>query len=264
MGIYTSLNVPAYEALMTGWHRERRGTPYHFCIQSCLSQTVIWAEHFHRQEPIAHVIEHGAGHNHEIEKGFRETFNNDGARMLFRLGSLSFETKERAIQLQAADMLAYEVWKDECNLHLLKPEGRRARRKSFTALLHAPHAGIYLGRSELEQTVELLEGNYIKRLPSGITINYRAPDVKEVTITVDSSEVERLLDELTRLMELSPHAVYPLINSSASFSKLVSLNTDNVLAAEANDLRVLFKPTDLLLSFIAARRASEGQGGVSE
>lgn len=264
IGIWTSVDVPAYEKLITGWRRERNGTPYGFCVKSIMAQVALWAEHFKRNEPIAHVIEDGAGYNHEIERAFRATFDNEELRRFFRLGSLSFETKGRAVQLQAADLLAYEVWKDEYNFRVLPPEQRRKRRTSFSILTEAPHLGGFFGWKELTRAVELEEKDYSRQFPSGVEINYRKPEVNAVTISADSSELDELLDELARFVEQSPQLTNSLIDSSANLSKAISVHSDSVPTAEADELRVLFKPNDFFFSFMAALRASEGQGEISE
>jgi hypothetical protein len=263
VGIFTSVDLKAYEECMTGWRREHFGTPYAFCVKNCLAQVSLWAQHYNRKEPIAYVIEHGAGYNHEINEAFRKAFADEMKRELLRLGSLSFETKGRAVQLQAADMLAYEVWKDESNFHLNPPETRRARRKSFKKMLELAMSRTFYGKEDFEAIHAREEGQWKIEYPEGV-LTFRKPEINAVRISADSSELEELLDELSRFMELSPHLIYPHVDSAASFSKLVSVHTDNVPAADAGDFKVLFKPTDFLLSFITALRASEGQDNVSE
>jgi hypothetical protein len=263
-GVYTSVDIPAYEELITGWRRTRNGTPYHFCLTVCFTNISFWQQKYERKEPIAYVIEHGAGFNHEINKAFQATFADEIRRQMFRLGSLTFETKDRAIQLQAADMLAYEAWKDACNFYLLPRHERRKRRTSFEKLIQAaPLIHGFFGRNELQQAVIIEEKDAVKRFPE-YTITYKKPEISTVTIYADSSELDKLLDELSRLMELSPHLVYPLIDTSAHVSKLISVNADSVLTADADNFKVLFKPTDFLLSCMSTLRASEGQGNVSE
>lgn len=264
IGIFSSVDLPDYEECMRGWRREYYGTPYTFLVKNCLSQVSLWAMHFRRREPIAYVIEHGAGYNHEINEAFRAAFANDIKREMMRLGSLTFETKQRAIQLQAADMLAYEAWKDVCNSGLA-PDKRRKRRKSFELMLTKAMSWTFYDKTELERMHKREdEGDFSVELPEGGAVLFTKPEINAVTVTAESSELERLLDELAGFMEFSPHLVYPLIDSAASFSKAVSIDTDNVSATGAWDFRVLFKPTDFLLSRIAALRTSEGQGSVSE
>ncbi|MGA9996251.1 MAG: DUF3800 domain-containing protein [Pyrinomonadaceae bacterium] len=262
-GVYTSVDILAYEELMTGWRRTKNGSPYNFCVTACIGQIGLLWSYFKREEPIAYVIEHGAGYNHEVSEAFRLTFVDEQRRHMFRLGSLTFETKDRAVQLQAADMLAYEAWKDDCNSYLLQPNERRKRRVSIGKLTQAPHMRLYFGRAELEEAARLDESGYVKEFPE-VVVSFTKPDINAVTFSADSSELEEMLDELMRLMELSPQLIYPLIDTSASVSKLISIDTDNVSATTADKVRVLFKPTDFLLSLMPTLRASEGQSGISE
>jgi hypothetical protein len=71
-------------------------------------------------------------------------------RDFFRLGPLTFDDKKRALPLQAADLLAYEVWK---------------------------HQGMYWGRDEFLRERERENTNFEVQTPDGtFTFNFNSED----------------------------------------------------------------------------------------
>jgi uncharacterized protein DUF3800 len=90
--------------------------PYAFCAMQCQIQLRLWAERNQHNEPIAYVYESGADYTGQILSAY------DFARKIapqlgdaLRLGSLSFGSKYDLLPLQAADVLAYETYKDVSN-----------------------------------------------------------------------------------------------------------------------------------------------------
>jgi hypothetical protein len=143
VGIFCAVNIADYEETITEWRRKTFGSPYNFCVKLCLGFISIWAQHFNRTEPIAYIIEHGAGYNHEINRSFSEIFANEAMRKYLRLGTLTFADKKAALPLQAADLFAYEVWKDTTNRFVTDANKRRPERKSFESLRERVHRGTY-------------------------------------------------------------------------------------------------------------------------
>lgn len=148
VGIFCALNLRDYEETMTEWRKAHFGSPYNFCVKLCLGFTSLWAQKYKRTEPITFVIERGAGYNSEINNSFNGIFADETLRKLFRLGSLTFVDKKAALPLQAADLFAYEVWKDATNRFVIDAGKKRPERKSFRSLRETVHQGSYWGRDE--------------------------------------------------------------------------------------------------------------------
>jgi len=177
IGIFCAVNLAAYDEMVTEWRRKPFGSPYNFCVKMCLSIISFWAQEYEREEPIAYVIEHGAGYNHEIDKSFSAVFAREEMRKFFRLGSLTFADKKQALPLQAADLLAYEVWKDSSNEFLNENDQKRPQRKSFVSLLEKLHRGSYWGRDEFLRERERENTNFDIRTREGIfTFRFRPED----------------------------------------------------------------------------------------
>jgi hypothetical protein len=168
VGIFCAVNLAAYDEFITEWRREGFGSPYNFCVKLCLSLISFWAQKYERKEPIAFVIEHGAGYNGELTASFNGIFANEQMRQYLRLGSLTFVDKKMALPLQAADLLAYEVWKDSSNKFLADADKKRPERKSFRSLREIIHQGTYWGRDEFQQERERENTNFEIRTPDAI------------------------------------------------------------------------------------------------
>jgi hypothetical protein len=87
----------------------------------CMKLVGSWIQMFNRNEPIRYVFEKGAKGRDEVEKMLRETEKSPEARTISRMAGWSFESKKDevikdvrypgVIQLQAADFLAYEMYR---------------------------------------------------------------------------------------------------------------------------------------------------------
>lgn len=87
----------------------------------CLKLVSSWIHRFNRNEPIRYVFERGAEGRDEVEKVLRQTEKTPEARAMSRMAGWSFESKKdevvrgvlhpAAIPLQAADFLAYEMYR---------------------------------------------------------------------------------------------------------------------------------------------------------
>lgn len=86
--------------------------------------------------------------------------------------------------------------------------------------------------------------------------------MKTVTITGDSSEIEKWLTELRRLGELFPDVVKSLLNGiltgTLKFSEFFSAHPDRGGAVPAGEIRFSFQPTPFLLGYMAALQDVQG------
>ncbi len=85
-----------------------------------------------------------------------------------------------------------------------------------------------------------------------------------VVLKAEAVDLERALSALTELADRFPQAVEALICTPQLLAKIVRIDTDRQPAAPADEIRVLLKPSDFLLGYVAALRACDGQGGVAE
>lgn len=169
VGMFCAVNLAAYDEFVTDRWRANYGSPYHFCVKICLSFIAMWAQHYQRKEPLAYIIEQGAGYNNEINRQFCAVSANEKMRNFFRLGSLTFDDKKRALPLQAADLLTYEIWKDAVNNFVTDPDNKRPERKSLLYLReHILHQGSYWGRDEFMRQREMAKTNFEIRMPDGV------------------------------------------------------------------------------------------------
>jgi len=87
--------------------------------------------------------------------------------------------------------------------------------------------------------------------------------VKPVTLTVDSSEVEKWLAELQRLTEIAPEAtkgiLESLLNGSLAFSQLFSVDLVSRSTAGTGENGIVFNMTPFLTGYMAALVAVERQ-----
>jgi hypothetical protein len=90
-------------------------------VHMCFAFIRAWADRFKVNEPIRYVFERGAEGRDEVEKLLKGVEKKSERSALYRLGGWSFESKKDEIRkgvpypgvvpLQAADFLAYEVYR---------------------------------------------------------------------------------------------------------------------------------------------------------
>ncbi|HZH29196.1 MAG TPA: DUF3800 domain-containing protein [Pyrinomonadaceae bacterium] len=122
VGIAAAVVRSDYDKIIIGPHRENHDGPYTFCASMCFAFAGGWAEENGYDEPISYIFEDGALGKQEVDTQFSNAYKNEKARQFYRLGSLVFDDKRRFNQLQAADILAYEMYK-----HVLRVTGKEKR-----------------------------------------------------------------------------------------------------------------------------------------
>jgi len=254
LGIYTSLVVDDYERMITGARREHFGTPYDFCVKNCLRHISMLCQEMHQLEPVAYIVELGGGKQRRLQEAFNREFNHEPTRKLFRLGSLTFETKERAVPLQSADMLAYYTWNTVNGIHYGPPVNR---------IVNTIHSYCHYGAEEFEKLHQREEKEFSVRYPEGV-MTFRPPKKFSVKIKAEADQLSPMFDELDSLIETFPEETYALVNNAANISKLISVDTKNVSTAGTGNVGVTFKPSDLSSGLITAVRALDRDRELSE
>jgi Protein of unknown function (DUF3800) len=90
-------------------------------VFACFRLIATWMEAFNRNEPMRYILEAGAEGRREVEAMLKLAENSPEAMAMSRMGGWSFEYKKdrviknvtyhRVVPLQAADFLAYEIYR---------------------------------------------------------------------------------------------------------------------------------------------------------
>jgi hypothetical protein len=149
VGIAVAVELEDYERVAL---RVREpNSAYTFCVIRCLYQAIRWADYQREREEIVYVFEDGAGHNKEVNAAASRIHGRDDWRQRYRMGGLSFRKKSEVLELQSADIGAWEG-RRYCvsdSFHT-----RVGMRESAQALLHGLlHGTEYWNEAELERLV---------------------------------------------------------------------------------------------------------------
>jgi hypothetical protein len=127
------------EVVTTDFRRAVVGEPYTFCCTMCLYAASRFAEQIGYNDSIKYVFDHGDEHQREVLAAHTSACNDPEKSAFYRfsVGSLTFDRKDRATPIQAADILAYEMYK-EMMRHTYPTEPKRYTRRSLHALLDVP------------------------------------------------------------------------------------------------------------------------------
>ncbi len=103
-----------WEEVMPEWLTRFFGGTYGWCAHECIVAVRKWCERpsarSRTSRPVCWAFERGAEGQHQVEAMFAELSNISELKAAFRIGALSFPDKD-VVPLQAADLLAYEVFK---------------------------------------------------------------------------------------------------------------------------------------------------------
>ncbi len=78
-------------------------------------------------EPIAYRLETGAGYNRAVDFVRQYILEERKRKDFFWFGSIALASKEECNPLQAADILAYESWREVCDSNVPDCPGRPIR-----------------------------------------------------------------------------------------------------------------------------------------
>lgn len=132
LGVAMAVVIDDYNTAIPLEHREGVH-PYTFCAMECMRQIRWWTDQQGIRDPIAYVLEDGGPNPGEILRGKRQLESDSKLREAYRYSSLTHCDKRAMIQLQAADILAYETWKQSQRIY--KGERDKELRKSIQQLL---------------------------------------------------------------------------------------------------------------------------------
>src|SRR6266849_3215573 len=104
-----------FDDAMPGVIKRAFGGPYGWLVHDCIVGIGHWANDNKREDLILYAFEDGADGRRQVEAMFESLRNDPTFRDLCRIGGWCFPTKAEAVELQAADFLAYEVYKHMAN-----------------------------------------------------------------------------------------------------------------------------------------------------
>jgi hypothetical protein len=160
IGIAAAVIKSAYDEIIPADLRERLGkNHYTFAVRMCISFVEQWRKrHGYITEPIQYVFDQMTKGKGDIEDAMKigASGGSDGLRRygIYEDG-WSFQSKKNVIQLQAADMWAYENYKYAMERYFAPEDQRKPVRKSYHVLRSKPHTIVrYMSRPQLEELVK--------------------------------------------------------------------------------------------------------------
>jgi len=113
--------------------RKRFAKPYALCTMRCIITLSEWASEEGYREPIDYVFDRGDEGKGQVLDAFRVS-----DRDKYLLGSCRFEDKKKFVPLQAANVLAYEVYRFTTE-QVVKGGAEQGVREELEDLLGIPH-----------------------------------------------------------------------------------------------------------------------------
>ena len=157
LGFMTVVEKSAYDDEVPDALREKRKlgrNHYTFAVRMSMAKILKWRMKYRHKEPIKFVFDQMSKGKGEINAVFEEALREGDEKALLhgisRDAGWSFESKDKTLPLQAADILAWET------LHYMQktylPSGKDPMRKSYRALVGISEPG-YHSRDTLRRFV---------------------------------------------------------------------------------------------------------------
>ncbi len=119
---------------------------YAFCAHTILAGVSCWIDANPLVNNMSYFFEAGHSSESTANKIMNTLFQQPQNNVAFRYGGHEFVQKEKCPQVQAADLLAWQWYKDRKN-----ELEKRPRRKDCESLLQLHHNAIYLNREKLQR-----------------------------------------------------------------------------------------------------------------
>lgn len=141
-----SLSKKIFEAAFSTSAQRFIDSPYSFAAKCCFLLVASDLRQMGSEVWATHVLEDGARGKGEVLAAYEALTEIPNGKDSTRILSLRFEDKRNFVPLQAADILAYELYKEHPN-----QTGQRdsEQRMPFHLLFQMPHTWIYLGEKEI-------------------------------------------------------------------------------------------------------------------
>ncbi|MBI4608672.1 MAG: DUF3800 domain-containing protein [Candidatus Rokubacteria bacterium] len=110
-------------------------SPYRIAAMQCCAEIRRWLETFDSNAEVAYVFEAGAKGAGKVAEFFRAAMDEKAAKEHLRILSFKFEDKKRSAPLQAADILAWELYRNVPSIRGM--DSRAPRIKDYNRLRRA-------------------------------------------------------------------------------------------------------------------------------
>jgi hypothetical protein len=149
-GMAVTIDENDFDAVVARYPDAKRSykTAYTFCSHSILAGVGSWLIANPKVASMAYIFEHGHNGKPQSERVFGNLFRNKEKAQLYRFAGLGYVPKEQSCGVQAADLLAWQWYKDRKN----QMEGR-PRRKDCASLLELHNSAIHLDRDGIETII---------------------------------------------------------------------------------------------------------------
>lgn len=139
---------PLKPDMTSGALRRKTGGPYGLAATMLMMDVSMLVTPLAGDPHVAYIFEQGAEGRGQFLKVFNDNYDDIDLRRQGRLLSIAFEDKRRVVMLQAADILAYELYK-----HLPRQLGLEARPTRYTLheLAKVPYRWVTATEDELRK-----------------------------------------------------------------------------------------------------------------
>lgn len=147
LGLAVTINEDEFTSLMP--HHPSVGSPYSFCAHVILAGVAHWLKQRPDVLKCAYFFEAGHSSQSEANGIMKKIFENEELSVINRYAAHSFVRKNDSAAIQAADMLAWQYFKDTKN----KLEGRQ-RRLDCKSLFEHRHEVLHISREKIESLAQ--------------------------------------------------------------------------------------------------------------
>jgi hypothetical protein len=153
IGIGVTFGMADYNEIVQEFSDLPIKKPYAFCAIQCMVLIKNWLVKHKLKNNINYIYEEGAQHAGQILSAYEGWMKQAEFGAALRLGSLAFGSKRDRLPLQAADILAYETWKEVSNTLAGRP---RKTRWPMAKLAEAPLSGLHIQKEIMRNLINLL------------------------------------------------------------------------------------------------------------
>ncbi len=133
-----SVPKKSFESICSPKAKEICGGAYGLAAIACFLDLGNIFAYMPPSDEVTYVFERGSKGAEQIRKVFQSNRELSEQRKKYRLGSLRFEDKRDYLPLQAADILAYEIYKESQRM-----PGKKQSRYPLQIMAELPHNGRY-------------------------------------------------------------------------------------------------------------------------
>lgn len=165
VGIGNSVIKADFEQIFPPILQKFYGGPYGYCAFLCIARAVRWHGSKKISDPLDWVFEAGTKGSAQFNRLMSALYADPDLRRDFRVNGWAFRSKA-VVPLQAADVLAYEMFKHVTNQ--IVDEGKRGTRISFNHLIRS-HDRDYLEFWPQDRLKEYVESETAQELMRSLT-----------------------------------------------------------------------------------------------